>query len=416
MKAGWIQRLIGREETLQMPDVPVHALGGSGYRTSARPPVVESVDQALLGVLMGILAWSVVMVYSASIAMGDNPRFGNIHNEFFLVRHGVSIAVAFVAAVAVFQVPTEIWRKYAVWVLVGTLILLVVVLIPGLGISINGARRWLPLGVMRFQPSELAKLAVVIYAADYMVRRMDVREEFLRAVLPIGVAVGVIGLLLLAEPDLGAFVVVAGVTGGILFLGGVSIRGFLVMLLVAVGVTASMIWLTPWRQGRFFAFLNPWSEEHRLGQGYQLTHSLISFGRGEVTGVGLGAGVEKLHWLPEPHTDFILAVIGEELGLVGVLLLIAVYFWLTRRIMLIGRRAVALDRIFSGLMAQGVGLWIGGQSIIHIGVNLGVFPTKGLTLPLMSFGGSAMMLNLMAVAVVLRVDYENRILMRGGRL
>ncbi|RMX02029.1 putative lipid II flippase FtsW [Allofranklinella schreckenbergeri] len=414
---GWWQRITSRDERLKMPDVPVHTMGmTSGLRTTAQPSVVEGVDQTLLGVLVGILAWSVVMVYSASIAMGDSPRMTGVHNEFFLIRHVVSIAVAFVAAVAVFQVPMEVWRKNAIWVLLGTLVLLVAVLIPGLGISVNGSRRWLPLGVMRFQPSELAKLAAVIYAADYMVRRMDVREKFMRAVTPIGAAVGFIGLLLLAEPDLGAFVVVASTAVGILFLGGVNIRGFALMLLVLLSAFVLMIWLEPYRRARFFAYLNPWHESYRLNEGYQLTHSLISFGRGEIFGVGLGGSVEKLHWLPEPHTDFILAVIGEELGLVGVLLLIAVYFWLVRRIMVIGRRAVALDRIFAGLVAQGIGLWIGIQSMINIGVTLGALPTKGLTLPLMSFGGSAMLLSLMAIAIVLRVDYENRSLMRGERI
>ncbi|KKW67745.1 cell division protein FtsW [Lampropedia cohaerens] len=412
---GWLTRLLGRNQDAL--DLPVRA-SGLEYRfsTSARPPVVQGIDQALVGVLIALLAWSVVMVYSASIALGDNPRFGDIGNEYFLIRHVVSIGVAFVAAVTVFQIPMEMWRKHAVWVLLGTIVLLIAVLIPGIGISVNGARRWLPLGLMRFQPSELAKLAVVIYAADYMVRRMDVRERFFRAVLPIGLPVGLVGFLLLAEPDMGAFVVVAVIAVGILFLGGVNIRGFLLMLGVLGLAFAFIIWSSPWRRDRIFAYLDPWSEEHRLGRGYQLTHSLIAIGRGEVAGVGLGGSVEKLHWLPEAHTDFILAVIGEEFGLVGVLLLLALFFWLTRRIMVIGRQAVALDRIFSGLVAQGIGLWIGFQAVINMGVNLGALPTKGLTLPLMSFGGSGVLLNLIAMAIVLRVDYENRILMRGGRV
>lgn len=356
------------------------------------------------------------MVYSASIAMGDNPRFGGISNEFFVIRHVISISVALVAAVAVSQIPMDVWRANAIWLLLGTIGLLVAVLIPGIGISVNGARRWLPLGLMSFQPSELAKLTVVIYAADYMVRRMDVREKFFRAVVPIGLAIGLIGALLLAEPDMGAFVVIAVIAVGILFLGGVNIRGFLIMLVVLGVAFMCIIWTSPWRRDRIFAYLDPWSEEHRLGRGYQLTHSLIAIGRGEVSGVGLGASVEKLHWLPEAHTDFILAVIGEEFGLVGVLLLIAMFFWLTRRIMVIGRQAIAVDRIFSGLVAQGIALWIGFQAVINIGVNLGALPTKGLTLPLMSFGGSGVLLNLMAMAVVLRVDYENRILMRGRQV
>ncbi|RMX04058.1 putative lipid II flippase FtsW [Corticibacter populi] len=412
---SWWQRWKARHE--EPLDLPVRSAGLEyRYKTSASVPVVQAVDQALLGVLVAILSWSVVMVYSASIAMADNPRFGSMNNEFFLIRHIISIGVAFIAAVTVFQIPMDTWRRNASWLLLGTIALLVLVLIPGIGISVNGARRWLPLGVMRFQPSELAKLVLVVYAADYMVRRMDVREQFFRAVLPIGVTVATIGVLLLAEPDMGAFVVVAVVGVGILFLGGVNIRGFFITVLTLALAFAFMIGSSPWRRERIFAYLDPWSEEHRLGKGYQLSHSLIAIGRGEVTGVGLGGSVEKLHWLPEAHTDFLMAVIGEEFGLVGVVVLIGLFFWLTRRIMTIGRQAVALDRIFSGLVAQGIGLWIGFQAFINMGVNLGALPTKGLTLPLMSFGGSAILMNLIAMAVVLRVDYENRILMRGGRV
>jgi cell division protein FtsW len=176
-----------------------------------------------------------------------------------------------------------------------------------------------------------------------------------------------------------------------------------------------MVWLSDWRRARIFAYLDPWSEEHALGKGYQLSHSLIAFGRGELFGVGLGGSVEKLSWLPEAHTDFLMAVLGEEFGLLGVLIVIVVFMWMTRRIVQIGRQAIALDQVFSGLVAQGVGMWIGFQAFINIGVNLGALPTKGLTLPLMSYGGSAILLNLIALAVVLRIDHENRQLMRGGR-
>ena len=177
-----------------------------------------------------------------------------------------------------------------------------------------------------------------------------------------------------------------------------------------------MVAFSPWRRQRIFAYLDPFSEEHALGKGYQLTHSLIAIGRGEIFGVGLGGSVEKLHWLPEAHTDFLLAVIGEELGLVGVLVLILIFLWLTRRIMNIGRQAIMLDRVFNGLVAQGVAIWVGFQAFINMGVNLGALPTKGLTLPLMSFGGSAILMNLVAIALVLRIDYENKLMMRKGNL
>jgi cell division protein FtsW len=272
------------------------------------------------------------------------------------------------------------------------------------------------IGPFSFQPSELAKLAVLLYAADYMVRKMDVKERFFKAVWPIAAALLVVGMLLLAEPDMGAFMVIVVIAMGILFLGGVNARMFFVMAALVVGAFASIVVSSPWRRERIFAYLDPWSEEHALGKGYQLSHSLIAFGRGEVFGVGLGGSVEKLHWLPEAHTDFLLAVIGEELGLVGVLLVIVIFMWMTRRIMIIGRQAIALDQVFAGLVAQGVGLWVGFQAFINIGVNLGALPTKGLTLPLMSYGGSAILFNLIALAIVLRVDAENRQLMHGGRL
>jgi cell division protein FtsW len=261
----------------------------------------------------------------------------------------------------------------------------------------------------------LAKLATIIYAADYMVRKMDVKEKFFKAVLPMAVAIGLAGVFLLAEPDMGAFMVIATIAMGILFLGGVNARMFFLILGILVLAFVVMIAESPWRRERIFAYLDPFSAQHALGKGYQLTHSLIAIGRGEVWGVGLGGSVEKLHWLPEAHTDFLLAVIGEEFGLVGLTLVIGLFLWLSRRIMVIGRQAIALEKVFSGLVAQGVGIWIGFQAFINMGVNLGALPTKGLTLPLMSYGGSAIMMNLIAIAIVLRIDAENKQMMRGGR-
>jgi cell division protein FtsW len=296
-----------------------------------------------------------------------------------------------------------------------SLALLMAVLLPFVGKDVNGAKRWISFGFINFQPSELAKFAVLVYAADYMVRKMDVKERFFRAVLPMAVAVALVGLLLLAEPDMGAFLVIAVIAMGILFLGGVNASMFFSIATILAVAFSLMIALSPWRRARIFAYLNPWDEQHALGKGYQLSHSLIAFGRGEFWGVGLGGSVEKLHWLPEAHTDFLLAVIGEELGLVGVSVVIVLFFMLTRRIMHIGRQAIALDRVFAGLMAQGVGIWMGFQSFINMGVNLGALPTKGLTLPFMSYGGSAILINMVAIAAVLRVDVESRQLMQGGR-
>ena len=396
--------------------LPVRLGGGRATRTDTAPVRLSGVDQSLIWVAVALLVWGLVMVYSASIAMPDNPKFARYAHTHFLLRHAMSLGVAFAVALLTFQVPVSTWEKLAPWLFVASLVLLILVLIPFIGKGVNGARRWISLGFMNFQPSELAKFAVLLYAADYMVRKMEVKERFFRAVMPMAVAIGVVGLLLLAEPDMGAFMVISVIAMGILFLGGVNARMFFVIATVVVIAFAMMVMLSDWRRERIFAYLDPWSEKHALGKGYQLSHSLIAFGRGEVFGVGLGGSIEKLHWLPEAHTDFLLAVIGEEFGLLGVLCVIGAFMWMTRRIMHIGRQSIALDRLFAGLVAQGVGIWIGFQAFINMGVNLGALPTKGLTLPLMSYGGSAILMNLISLAVVLRIDYENRLLMRGGRL
>jgi cell division protein FtsW len=381
----------------------------------AQPARALGFDSALVWVAAALLLLGLVMVYSASVALPDNPKFARYASTHFLSRHAVSLAIAAIAALVTVQVPIATWEKWAPWLFVVALALLVIVLVPFIGRGVNGARRWIPLGVMGFQPSELAKLGIAMYAASYMVRKLDSRENFFRAVTPMAIALAVVGLLLLAEPDMGAFMVIAAIALGILFLGGVNGRMFALVSAVLLAAFVLMIVLSPWRAERIFAYLDPWNPAYAQGKAYQLTHSLIAFGRGEVFGQGLGASVEKLHYLPEAHTDFLLAVVGEELGFAGVSAVIVAFFWLTRRVFHIGRQAIALDRVFAGLMAQGVGIWMGGQAFINMGVNLGVLPTKGLTLPLMSYGGSAIVMNLVALAIVLRVDIENRQMMRGGR-
>ncbi len=381
----------------------------------SRPTRISGFDQVLVCLVVALLALGLVMVYSASVALPDNPKFARYEPTHFLSRHVLSIVIATLAALVVIQIPVAVWERFAPWLFAFSLLLMVLVLIPAIGKGVNGARRWIPLGVMNFQPSELAKLAMALYAAGYMVRKMEVKEDFLQAVLPMAVSVAVVGLLLLAQPDMGAFLVIATIAMGILFLGGVNGRMFLLISAVLVGAFVLMITLSDWRRERIFAYLNPWDEKYTLGKAYQLSHSLIAFGRGELFGQGLGGSVEKLHYLPEAHTDFLLAVIGEELGFVGVACVVLAFFLLARRVFVIGRQAIALDRVFAGLFAQGVGVWMGGQAFINMGVNLGVLPTKGLTLPLMSFGGSAILMNMVALAIVLRIDIENRALMRGGR-
>ena len=413
---GRLQGWIGRLRKPAADVLPVRLSGTSRMDTVNLPSTVSGVDQALAWVTVTLMLWGLVMVYSASIAMPDNPRFGRYTHSYFLTRHVMWLALAVIAALVAFQVPVARWEKSARWLFVASLVLLAVVLIPYVGKVVYGARRWIALGPVGFQPSELAKFAVLLYAADYMVRKMEVKDRFLRHVTPMGAAVALVGVLLLAEPDMGAFMVIAVIAMGILFLGGVNARMFFLIALVLLVAFGLMIALSDWRRERIFAYLDPWSGKNALAKGYQLTHSLIAIGRGEIFGVGLGGSVEKLHWLPEAHTDFLLAVIGEEFGLVGVLCVIGLFLWLTRRIMHIGRQSIALDRVFAGLVAQGVGIWVGFQSFINMGVNLGALPTKGLTLPLMSYGGSAILVNLIAIAVVLRIDHENRILMHGGRV
>jgi cell division protein FtsW len=402
----------GRRGRDAAADVPVRDWVSSG---SGRPTTLRHFDQTLVWVVIGLVALGLVMVYSASVALPDNPRFARYDATHFLARQALAIGIGVVAALLALQVPIAAWERWAPWLFVASLLLLVVVLVPFIGKGVNGARRWIPLGFMSFQPSELAKLGIAMYAASYMVRKMDARENFFHAVTPMAIALGVVGALLLAEPDMGAFMVIAAIAMGILFLGGVNGRMFFLSVAVLLGVFALMIVMSPWRAERIFAYLDPWNPAYAQSKAYQLTHSLIAFGRGEIFGQGLGASVEKLHYLPEAHTDFLLAVVGEELGFVGVFAVIAAFFWLTRRVFHIGRQAIALDRVFAGLMTQGIGIWMGGQAFINMGVNLGVLPTKGLTLPLMSYGGSALLLNLIALAIVMRVDIENRQLMRGGR-
>ena len=410
-RAGGAGRMQGAAEGV----LPVN-LGSYDYAKNASTQgKIQNIDQAMVWVVVTLLMWGMIMVYSATIAMPDNPKFARYSQTHFLMRHIISILIGFGVALLVFQIPLEIWEKNARPLFIFALILLALVLVPFIGKGVNGARRWISFGVFTFQPSEFAKLAVIIYASDYMVRKMEVKERFFRAVLPMGAAVGLAGIFLLAEPDMGAFLVIAIIAMGILFLGGVNARMFFLIFAILVITFAMIIAASPWRRERIFAYLDPWDPTHTLGKGYQLSHSLIAIGRGEIFGVGLGGSVEKLHWLPEAHTDFLLAVIGEEFGLVGVVAVIGMFLWLSRRIMVIGRQALALDRTFAGLVAQGVGIWIGFQSFINMGVNLGALPTKGLTLPLMSYGGSAILLNMIAIAIVLRIDAENKQMMRGGR-
>jgi cell division protein FtsW len=413
---AWWAQWRSRSERAEADVLPVRLGTGRLTATAVAPGQTQGFDQPLLWVTVALLLWGLVMVYSASIAMPENPRFSQYTHTYFLQRHTAWLVIAGVVATATYFVPLDTWERLARPLFVASLVLLVLVLVPGLGKVVYGARRWIGVGPLSFQPSELAKFTILLYAASYMVRKMDDKARFFKAVWPMGAATAVVGVLLLAEPDMGAFMVIAVIAMGILFLGGVNARMFFLIAGVLVAAFSAIIASSPWRRERIFAYLDPWDEKNALAKGYQLTHSLIAIGRGEIFGVGLGGSVEKLNWLPEAHTDFLFAVIGEEFGLVGVLLVIGLFLWIVRRMMHIGRQAIALDRVFSGLVAQGVALWMGFQAFINMGVNLGALPTKGLTLPLMSYGGSAVLINLAAIAVVLKIDNENRTLMQGGRV
>jgi cell division protein FtsW len=375
-----------------------------------RSPTAEY-DAGVLWAALILLALGLVMVYSASIATAEASRFTGGNSSYFLARHAMFLGLALLAGMVAFQVPMRTWQQLAPWLFVLGVALLVLVLVPGLGREVNGARRWLSLGIGALQPSEFIKLFAVLYASDYTVRKLALMHSFKRGLLPMLAVMLVVGWLLLREPDFGAFVVITCTALGILFLGGMNAKWFASLGLLLGAGFALLVLTSPYRMQRIFGFMDPWSDA--FGSGYQLSHALIALGRGEWLGVGLGASVEKLLYLPEAHTDFLLAVIGEELGFAGVVAVIALFTWLVLRALAIGRQAVSLERPYSALVAQGIGLWIGAQTLINMGVNLGVLPTKGLTLPLMSFGGTGMLVNCMALAILLRIDWESRQMMRG---
>lgn len=368
-------------------------------------------DRSLAWCALLLAAAGLVMVYSSSISTAEASRFTGYNPAWFLVRHAVFLALALGAAIAVFLVPSRAWQIAAPWFFVIGVALLLAVLIPGLGRDVNGARRWLNLPVISVQPSELVKLAAVLYAADYTARKHAVMKSFRRGLLPMLAVMLLVSWLLLREPDFGALVVIAVTTFGILFLGGMNGRHFAALVGMLAAGFAVLVVSSPYRMQRIFGFMDPWSDP--FGRGYQLSHALIAFGRGEWLGVGLGASVEKLQYLPEAHTDFLLAVLAEELGFAGVAVVIGLFVWIVMRAFSIGRQATLRDRHFASLAAQGIGVWIGFQALINMGVNMGLLPTKGLTLPLMSYGGSGLIVNFVALAILLRIDWENRQLARG---
>lgn len=368
-------------------------------------------DQGLLWVTLLLLALGLVMVYSASIAIAGANRYTGHQESYYLMRHLIYLVVSLMAGFIAFQLPVRAWQKLAPYLFIAGIVLLALVLVPGIGREVNGSKRWISLFVVNLQPSELMKLFVVLYAADYTIRKASHIESFTKGFLPMLLVMLFIGGLLLLEPDFGAFAVIIAVGMGILFLGGINVKQFgalIVMLMIGFVI---VIWVSPYRMQRIIGFMDPWADP--FGKGYQLSHALIAFGRGEWFGVGLGGSVEKLMYLPEAHTDFLLAVIAEEFGFVGVTLVVLAFAYLTLRAFAIARQATLLARPFGALVAHGIGIWLAVQSIINMGVNMGLLPTKGLTLPLLSFGGSGIVANCIALGILLRIDWENRQLLKG---
>ena len=366
-------------------------------------------DQSLLWVTLILLGIGLVMVYSASITIAEADKAVGNNSSYYLVRQAMFLVVSLSAAFVAFNIPIAWWQKAAPYLFLLGLALLV--LIPGVGRVVGGSRRWLSLFVINLQPSELMKLFAAIYVADYTVRKAAVMDSFKKGFLPMVGVMVLVGFLLLREPDFGAFAVIAAISIAILWLGGVNgkiFAGLLALLPVAI---VGLIWSSPYRMQRVIGFMDPWADPY--GKGYQLSHALIAFGRGEWFGVGLGASVEKLLYLPEAHTDFLLAVIAEELGFVGVATVVGLFTWIVVRAFGMAKEAIENERYFAALLAQGIGVWIGVQGIINMGVNMGLLPTKGLTLPLLSFGGSGIMANCIAMAILLRIDFENRRLQKG---
>lgn len=384
-------------------------LGGKSSRR-VRP---DGMDLGILCVTAFLLCLGVLMVYSATISFSDSPKYHTAPYHF-LIRQIINVVIGLIAGFAVYRTPMRVWMRIAPYLAGVAIFLLIIVLIPGIGRSVNGARRWIALGPMNFQVTEFVKFAVLIGAAAFTVKRQEYMHSVTKGLAPMFIIIAEISGLIGVQPDLGATAVIIAIAMGVLFLGGLDGKIFTAVLILAIAIGFSMIYLSPWRLERMISYWDVWGNAY--GKGYQLSHSLIAFGRGEWFGVGLGASIEKLHYLPESHTDFIMAVIGEELGFVGVVVVVVAFYFFVRRAFAIGRQSIKLDRVFPGLVAEGVGIWIGFQAIINLGVATGMFPTKGLTLPFVSYGGSSLIATIAAVALLLRVDRENRILMRGGRV
>ena len=361
----------------------------------------EGFDYCLLGVILALLGFGIVMVYSATAI---STAGGGATTA--LRQHVIYVLLGLMALYGASRVPVDWWYRSGKWLLGLVILLLLLVIIPAIGIEVNGSRRWIPVGPVRMQPAELAKLVTVIYAAGYLTRKQELLNEFRHGVVGIGVVIVAVAGLLLGEPDFGSFVVIAITLFTMMFLAGARISHFMLCAIVGAASMAVLTIMSPYRMQRVLSFLNPWSDP--FDSGFQLSQALIAFGRGEWFGVGLGASIQKLFYLPHASNDFLLAVIGEELGLLGVITVLLAFATLVWRAFAIARRAETSGQLFAARLAQGVGLLLGYQAMINIGVNMGVLPTKGLTLPFLSYGGSSLVICCAAAGLLLAVDATAR--------
>jgi cell division protein FtsW len=378
----------------------MNAASLSFARSNARPRSY-SFDVVLLMCVGSILLLGLVMMTSASITIADRQ----VHEPlYYLERQGTGVLLGIVAAIIAMSIPTHVWERAAIPLLVLAFVFLVVVLIPGVGHEVNGSRRWLRLGAMNFQASELARVLLLMYLASYVVRRQaELKEDIKGFLKPLGILIGAGGLLLL-EPDFGAATVLMATGLGILFIAGVKLRHFIALVTIAAAGLAVIAVTSAYRLKRLTTFLDPWADP--FNSGFQLTQSLIAIGRGELFGVGLGSSVQKLFYLPEAHTDFVFAVLAEELGLAGVIVTLGLFVTLVWRAFHISRLAAEAGLAFQAYCAAAFGMWLGLQTFINIGVNMGILPTKGLTLPLMSYGGSSMLVTLGWLGMLMRIYHE----------
>jgi cell division protein FtsW len=381
----------------------------SSYARSTGQPRRLIVDGWIVGAVAALLLIGLVMVASASIGIAEKETG---HAFTYFQKQVVFVLVGLLAGALGLAVPTRVWEKYSIWLLAGAFLLLVLVLVPGIGHTVNGARRWIRLGFMNFQVSELARVMLLTYVASYAVRRADeLRGSFLGFMTPVGV-LGLAAALLLAEPDFGAATVLFATGVVVLFVAGARLHHLAVPVVLGSAALALLALISPYRLRRLTGFLNPWGDP--FDSGFQLTQSLIAIGRGEWFGVGLGASVQKLFYLPEAHTDFVFAVIAEEFGLLGVLVVIGLFALLVARALRISRDAARAGQTFQAYVAAAIGVWLGLQAFVNIGVNMGLLPTKGLTLPLLSYGGSSMLVTLGWLGVLLRIHHDTQSSGRAG--